>query len=854
MFLPKVSPILLFPVFVSTSAFCQGTGSDSNSYKIVSANASLQNRTASFQRKWGKNRRAEWAAEVKVPVLYLDKKYGGLKPYATGGGNESKTLRLLSSDGHEYTLRSINKSREDVVPPNLRNTIMEEIINDQLSSSYPYGSFAVAEMQEAAGIPHTLPLLVYVPKQAALDTFNERFGEDLYLFEQRLDGDWSGAPNLGFKDFKSTANVIDKLLEKNKNVADQQAFIKARLFDMLIADWDRHEDNWRWGKKDIGDVNLYVPVPRDRDQAFYTHNGSLIDRVLPMAGLSFMHNFDSVPGTMQSLNHEERYMDRFFSNQMNRQDWENAARNLQAALTDAVIERSIRQLPPEIYAISGEELVAKLKGRRSHLVEMATSYYLFIAEEVEIIGSGDREYFEVNNSNSGETEVSVYRVNKRSEREATPYYKRNFVSRETSEIRLFGISNEDIFQVQGTSPGITVRIIGGPDRDSVIQTGGRIHIYDNRQNVFKYSSARLHLKRDTSIHDYRYKSFEYDSKGISPEISYNNEDRLYVGLGYSFTKHKWRRWPYATKQSFGVRYSIMQKGISAYYDANYPRLICKRWDLFLHADYDAVRWTHFYGLGNETVAITDDIRFYRMESTEWLAAIGLRRENRQSTYEIAPYFQSVQIRSDTGKYVYQNPPLGSGLFENNNYGGLRFIFTYTSVNNTVIPTRGLAIYGRAALVNNFTIDEFFQHLTLKMRVYLPLGKKFSLSVRAGGAVVGGDFDVIDNAQLYQHAVIGGTESLRGYKRERFWGKSSLFNNNELRFITNIRGRLFSGKFGLFGFIDNGRVWMPNDSSNEWHTTYGPGMLFAPFSQICVAVTYGITDEDKMFQISLNKIF
>ena len=27
---------------------------------------------------------------------------------------------------------------------------------------------------------------------------------------------------------------------------DQQEFARARLFDMLVGDWDRHEGQWRW--------------------------------------------------------------------------------------------------------------------------------------------------------------------------------------------------------------------------------------------------------------------------------------------------------------------------------------------------------------------------------------------------------------------------------------------------------------------------------------------------------------------------------------------------------------------------------------------------------------------------------
>ena len=52
-------------------------------------------------------------------------------------------------------------------------------------------------MEQHAGVYHTKPRLVYLPTQPALDSLNEEYGNDLYLFEQRLSGDWSDADNLG---------------------------------------------------------------------------------------------------------------------------------------------------------------------------------------------------------------------------------------------------------------------------------------------------------------------------------------------------------------------------------------------------------------------------------------------------------------------------------------------------------------------------------------------------------------------------------------------------------------------------------------------------------------------------------
>lgn len=240
----------------------------SAAFKTVTAGAAYQ-RSNFHQWLWGRNRRAEWATPIEVPVLWLDTACGGLTPYQQGGGNETKSLRLKSATGKEYALRSIDKSRTDVIPKGFENTFVENIIRDGVSMAHPYGVSALPVMLDAAGIHHPNGIIVYVPEQAAMDSFNDKFKNDLYLLEQRPDGDWSEAANLGnFKKFESTADLVEKMLKSNKNIADQHAFIKARLFDMLVADWDRHEDNWRWGEKESGDKTTYIPVARDRDQVF----------------------------------------------------------------------------------------------------------------------------------------------------------------------------------------------------------------------------------------------------------------------------------------------------------------------------------------------------------------------------------------------------------------------------------------------------------------------------------------------------------------------------------------------------------------------------------------------------------
>jgi hypothetical protein len=393
---------------------------------------------------WGRNRRKEWTTPIRAAAVSLDTMYGGLTPYKKGGGNESKTLRLRSVSGKEYVIRSINKSRAAVTPKLLRNSYFGMIIQDGVSMSYPYGALAVPVMMTHAGIYHTEARLVYIPSQPALDSFNNVFANDLYLLEERPEGDWSdGAPHLGnFKKFYSTKDVFEKMREDGSYKADQHAFIKSRLFDILVADWDRNHDNWRWGNTS-NDSITFLPVARDRDQAFFTRNGIMMALLMPVMKVSFMQNFDHTIKNVGKLTKQDRALDEIFTNEMTLNDWIDAANQLQSSLTDSVITASIKQLPPEIFVISGKELIEKLQTRRNDLPQYAAAFYRMLAKNVTVNGTTGNDHFRLKHSEDGNVLLEIF----------SPYneghviYKRVFFPSETKEITINGFGGDDVFDI-----------------------------------------------------------------------------------------------------------------------------------------------------------------------------------------------------------------------------------------------------------------------------------------------------------------------------------------------------------------------------------------------------------------------
>lgn len=807
-------------------------------------------KTSSFhQWLWGRNYRMDWAAPVKVPIIQLDKTLGGLKPVKAGGGNQTKSLQVQAPDGGLYALRTVNKTLGKVLPEEFLGTFIEDIVNDKVSMSHPYGAAVVPGLARAAKVYHTTPQYTYMPRQKALDTFNTVFADRLYLFEQKIDNDWKNADNLGnYSNYKSTEKLLKEMREDNDHRVNQPAYVRARLLDFLINDWDRHEDQWEWGEREYEDSTIYTAVPQDRDQAFFTYNGVLLKMMIGASGLNYFQPFNEDFKDVRTFNYEQRNLDRFFANQVTRAEWQQIAADVQQRITDAVIETAVKQLPPESFASSGEKIANTLKARRNKLVDWANDYYEFLAKEVDIPGSAKHEFFNVERLADGNTQVRIYKLSNEGERKEQ-LYSRLFDANETREIRLYGLAGNDRFNVKGNNDAdIRVRLIGGIEKDSVTVTGRNVHYYDNEGNVTDLSPAtRVHLSEDTTINSYKYASYKYSKRGLGPNIFYSNDDRLFVGLAYSILSHKWRKEPFASKQQLQANYSISQQAFSFIYNGLFPMTFGKT-DLALRGMYDQVKWTNFFGLGNETDFIGDDIDFYRSRTEEWEANVGLIRRTGKHMLGLNGLYQNIRVLQDTGRFIGKvviDPT--NDQFTAKNFAGAVLSYNFVDVNDAVTPTKGVWLQANLGFTQNLEETERqVGKLAADLHWYLPLFADLSLAIRAGGETVAGD------PEFYQYASIGGSQQMRAFRRGRYWGKSGVYNSNGLRWIKDVKSYLYNGKAGLMAFYDNGRVWMPNEKSNVWHDGYGFGVFLAPFNKLSAEITYGFSRDDRLIQLRLSR--
>ena len=407
----------------------------------------------------GKQYREEWTTPVKVPCLDLSSEAGGLIPIQKGGGKQTRSLRLINPEGIQFTLRSIDKYPETLLPEVFRRTWVEDMLKDLMSTAHPYGALVVPQLAEAVGVYHTNPKLVFIPDSPLLREYRTEFGGMLAFLEIRPDEDLSGFPRFGNSaNIVGTDKLYEKLRESHLNKVDQKMYARARLFDMLLNDWDRHEDQWRWAEFQNGNGYLYQPVPRDRDQVFVKFEGAVPYIFSRKWGYRNIRNFDNEIDDLEGLNLNAYYLDRVILTAITKEDMAVLAEEIKARLTDSVINIALLNLPPEIYKISGEELMDKLKSRRDKLPEYADEYYLQLFEKVNILGSDQDEIFSIER-NRDQTIITVYRPLVGDVKvPSAVLYRRVFDKDVTREIYIHSFGGNNLIEIHGPKNDIDITI------------------------------------------------------------------------------------------------------------------------------------------------------------------------------------------------------------------------------------------------------------------------------------------------------------------------------------------------------------------------------------------------------------
>ena len=121
---------------------------------------------------YGKNYRQLWTTPVEVPVLDLNTVGGGLSPMRPGGAGQSISLHFMGEDGRRYTVRSIDKDPSKRLMEELKDTVVEDVIQDLVSAHLPAAGLVVDALMDATGVLHAPHRLVVIPRRPEIGIFS----------------------------------------------------------------------------------------------------------------------------------------------------------------------------------------------------------------------------------------------------------------------------------------------------------------------------------------------------------------------------------------------------------------------------------------------------------------------------------------------------------------------------------------------------------------------------------------------------------------------------------------------------------------------------------------------------------
>lgn len=819
---------------------------------------------------WGQHYRSYFGTPVTAPIAVFDTLYSGMNVTKQSGGHQSFSARLQNREGKDFAMRGLQKDALKFlrfkVPgiayddTDFKNSFAETVVFDFFSTSHPFMQLVVDPLAESVAINHAKPQLYYLPKQPGFRFLGDDYGDQLYFIEERpmmAQKDYKGFNRANPSEkgeavnFESTTDVLEKLNRSEKYAIDQRTYIRARLFDMLIGDWDRHEGQWRWIEYEINkDQTLFIPIPKDRDAAFSKFEGlalPIIKMLVP--DVRFWQSYDTTINSVKWFNAEANNLDIAFLNKYDTSVWIEEAKFIQTHMTDAAIDRAFKWLPVELQDSTSEDLKNKLKGRLKNLDDIAKRYGDLMQKLVVIHGTHKKDKIEITRLPQGKTNVIVKRI--KSSGKEPIYFERTFDKKDTKEIWIYGLNNDDIFEVSGKGDNeIMIRLIGGYGDDVFdISNTKKLKVYDWKHEKATFTN-KIPAKQFTPLYEtnmYSYREFKENSNVLFPYLGFRTDDGVLIGIKNTFTNHGFNGVEFRHKHSISANYFFNFNAFEIEYDGQFANIM-PQWNYEILGYYTSPQFANnYFGYGNDTKYDKTEVgkNYNRARIEQFKLRTGLAYKSLQ----IHALFENYKLEENPNR-LFTTDNFENDIFETQNYVGAEANFLYEHADAMDFPTQGLYINAVLGYKNNLKLkNNHFGYAGLK----LGFDKKL---IPSGDLVLGSKAEVKTNFKdgvfFYHAPSIGGNSGLRGYRNERFTGKTAFYHSTDIklrlkRYITMVAPITI----GIYGGFDYGRVWTKNDTSSTWHQALGGGFWVGSLNAFSINAGYFKSREDAIIQVGLG---
>jgi hypothetical protein len=461
-------------------------------------------------------------------------------------------------------------------------------------------------------------------------------------------------------------------------------------------------------------------------------------------------------------------------------------------------------------------------ARREALPGQAVKFYELLAREVDVHASDGSDDVTVTRHGDS-TDVVI-----RTETQGRPTFVRRFHRSETDELRIYLGDGRDLARVRGRD-GARVRVIGegGPDRMIAEPGAGRVRFYDAGDRT-EAEGAPLSRRRAPEPPPVR----DWGSRVVGDVLLTGSSDfGLVVTPRVTWDRYGFRQVPWARRVRLTAGYSTGQQAARVRLEVEDP-LESRATVLTLRALASGFETIRFYGVGNGTTDEHDQ-EFYRINQDAFELRPGVRF-GAPGGWRLELGAAGRVVRTETGgenadRIIGLLVPFGVGTVGR---AGVVAAAARDTRDKPLGARRGTLVRAGVAEwpATWGDADGAFGSAHLELHGHhTPGDGPLTLAARVGGRATWGEvpFDEL--------AFLGGLESLRGYRQNRFAGDQSAFAAGELRMRVARFRTLVPGEFGVFGAGDIGRVFTSAGGSETWHRSAGGGAYFAFIDRALVLV-------------------
>lgn len=515
------------------------------------------------------------------------------------------------------------------------------------------------------------------------------------------------------------------------------------------------------------------------------------------------------------------------------------ARYIAENIKDEDLDKAFNALPDAVRDQTIDDIKQHLKARRKHLEKYARQYYKVLQKTVLVVGTDKKDKFVITRKGN-DTQVQVYRVKKEGEE---LIMDRTYSCPETRELWIYGLTDQDVFQVSGYGKRkIRLRILGGQDNDTyLLSTGRKVTVYDFKSNdlIENPAGAKVVLSNDYEVNAYDYEKPEYNIFAGYPMAGFNPDDGVKIGAVVNYTVNGFNRFPYSQRHSVKGNFFFATGGFELGYKGLFPRALGK-WDFILDGLYTSPNFSiNYFGMGNETENYQREVgrNFNRVKIRTMKVTPALQRVGEMGGSLTARLsFERIQVANTPGRFVTIPTAVNPDVFSYNNFGDANVEYRFENYDNPSNPSLGMTF----SILGGFkmNIDD-----TQRRFPYGESSLGFTYPLSSDGRLVLATLGKVktlldDGYEFYQANTVGGDTDMRGFRNQRFSGKHTFYQSSDVRYnLGKLRTGFVPMSYGVFAGFDYGRAWLKDDPSDKWHHTFGGGFWLNGINLITARASY-----------------